>query len=174
LGQEVGDFVEIPSMAGVRVMMVPLSERETQLSVIYASQLPVDDNQAGVNARNRACVQHDVWQATREPGNLSTHLWENVDSMLDELEPEDVDALADALVTLMDYASPAIDGISEEELDNLKKASDQIRWNGLTGRRWAVVKLYLSVMSPELLAASFSGSISTAKSTTTSESEEST
>lgn len=174
LGQDAPEFIDLPAHPEIRVAMVPLSERETQAGMLYAAALDVPDNTAGINARNRAAVNSDVWNAMRDPGNLDAKVFDSVDAMVDELEPFEIDHLADGLTVLMDYASPSVDGITDEMLSDLKKASEATEWSGLYGRRWAVVKLYLSVMSPELLAASLSGAGSTNSSTEKTASAEST
>lgn len=174
MGQEAPEYPELLAHPEVRIAMVPLSERETQAGMIYASSLNVPDNSAGINARNRAAVESDVWNSLRDPSNLDAKVFESIEDMVEELGPEEIDHLADHLTVLMDYASPSGDGLTDEVLDELKKASDKIEWRGLYGRRWAVVKLYLSVMSPELLMASLSGDGSTDSSTEKTENAEST
>jgi hypothetical protein len=177
LGQEAPELVTIPSMDGdeaIRVAMVPLTEAESQSSLILASSLDVLDNSAGLQARNRVTVQNDVWNACRDPEDSTKKVWPSVDEMVKDIEPTDVDWLFDQLTTLMDYASPAMDGLTEEDLAELKNGFALIDWNELTGRRWSALKLCLSILSPELLAARSRSFTSTMKSTTTSESDEST
>jgi hypothetical protein len=176
MGQEAPEFVDIPSMPGLRVAQVPLLEFESQAGVIRAASLDVPDNAAGIQARNRVAIESDVWHSLRDPDDATRKVFDSVDDMIGEggLEPSDIDYLADSLMLLMDYASPAIDGISEKVLDDLKKAFGETDLSGLTGRRWAAVKLCISVLFPELLRARLLGSGSTDSSTLTSESEEST
>ena len=173
LGQDAPEMIALPAHPDIRVAMVPLVEAETQASMIYAASLGLPDNAAGLQATNRAVACHDVWQAIRVPESLDAKVFPSVEVMIEQLEPEEIDILADQLVAFMDYASPTADGITDEMLVVLKKASETIEWNGLSGRRWAILKLYLSVFAPELLAASLSGSGSTDSLTTTSESAES-
>jgi hypothetical protein len=174
LGQEAPDLIELPAHPEIRVAMVPLSERETQMGMIYGASLDVPDNSAGLQARNRAVSHSDLWNSLRDPSDLNAKVFDSVEDLIDELAPEEIDILLDNLATLMDYSSPHGDGLTDEVLDHLKKASETIEWSGLTGRRWAVVKLYLSVMSPELLQVSLYGLGSTESSTTRSENGEST
>lgn len=174
LGQEAPELIDIPSLDGVRVAMVPLTEAESQASLIAASALDVLDNSAGIQARNRVTVQMDVWNACRDPEDVDKKVWPSMEEMVKDLEPADIEWLFDQLTTLSDYASPAIDGISEEDLADLKNSFALIDWNALTGRRWSALKLCLSILSPELLAAKSHSFTSTTKSTTTSESGEST
>lgn len=174
LGQEAPELVTFQAHPEIRVAMVPLTERETQMGMIYGASLDVPDNSAGIQARNRAVAQSDLWNALRDPSDLNAKVFVSIDEMIDELAPEEIDSLLDNLASLMDYSSPHGDGLTDEILDTLKKASETIEWSGLTGRRWAVVKLYLSVMSPDLLQVSLSGLGSTDSLTERNENGEST
>lgn len=172
-GQDVPERVDIPSMPGIGACLVPLTEAESQRGIVAAADLNVNDNQAGMMARERAATISDIWHALREPGDPDRRVFDSPEDMTATLVPTDIDHLADKLVLLQDYASPAIDGMSEEELNDLKKAFGETDWSGLTGRRWAAVKLTCSVLFPELLAAKLRGSSSTASATTTNENGES-
>lgn len=142
-GQEIGEYTEIPSMPGVRVLMVPLTEHEAQKGLLRAAEIEVPDNVSGIMARERAVKQSDVWHALREMDNPDKKVFPTVDDMVgdDGLEPTDVDHLHQELATLMSYASPAIDGITEEIWSELKKVLVGVELSELTGRQWAVVKL---------------------------------
>lgn len=174
MGQEAGDFIDIPSRPGIRVIQVPLTEAEAQKGVIRGAALEVDDNVAGINARNRAAVESDVWHSLREPDNLEQKVFESVEEMSTELDSYDLDYLADNLMLLMDFASPALDGLDDATLEELKKAFGEIDWSALTGRRWAAVKLCVSTLFPELLQVKLRGSGSTASLTSKKENVEST
>lgn len=164
-GQEAPELVDIPSMDGIRVAMVPLSEGESQQSMLAAADLEVRDNPAGWQFRNRAALEQDVWRACREPANPEQLIWESPQVMCDELDPSDVDYLAMRLTALMDYASPSLASLTEEQIDALKKALQKIEWRELTGTRAAAARVFLSHLFPELLAASLSGFTSTEPST---------
>jgi hypothetical protein len=174
LGQEAPQMVTLMAHPEVRLAMVPLVERETQAGVLYAAGLGYPDNASGLNASNRAVVHSDLWHALRDPDDFAAKAFPSIEAMTDELAPEEIDNLADELMALMDYASPTADGISEEQLVVLKKAFATIEWSGLSGRRWALLKMCLSTFAPELLAASLSGSGSTDSLTLTNENDEST
>ena len=173
LGQEAPEYPDLLAHPEIRVAMVPLAERDTQAGVIWAASLGFPDNAAGLQASNRAVVQSDVWHALRDPDDLSKKIFPSIEAMTDELGPEEIDHLADNLMTMMDYASPTVDGLTDKQLDDLKKASEKIEWNALSGRRWAITKLYLSIFAPELLAVSLSGSGSIDSSTLTNGNDES-
>lgn len=173
LGQEVPEWFTVPSKTDVRVALVPLTEAETQQGVIAAASLEVVDNAAGLAARNRMALHHDLWRAMRDPQDPQQLAFDSPTEMTELLTPDDIDFFSDHLTTLMDYASPSVDGLSEKDLDDLKKAFAEIDLNVLTGRQWAAVKLCFQALLPELLQAKLFGSISTESLTGTNESDES-
>jgi len=172
-GQSIGETVVIPSNKIV-AMQVPLSEAETQAGIIKAANLNVPDNMAGMTARNRAAAESDVWNSLREMGDLTQKVFSSIEEMVEELEPTDIDYLIDSLTLLMEHASPTLDGLTDKDLDDLKKDFAAIELSELSGRRWAAVKLALTVLMPEQLQARLSGSSSTGSSTERSESAAST
>lgn len=172
-GQEVPEYVNIPSMEGIRVALVPLTEAEEDRSTAASASIDAPDNIAGFRRRDRERLRWNVWQAMRDPGNLSGPLYESVAEMIGELEPFDLESLGQELALVMDYASPAVDGLSPEVLDELKKACWAINWNELSGKPWAAVKLCLSTLLPELLQGKSLGITSTDSSMPRSESDES-
>lgn len=176
LGQDAPEMVNIPSMSDVRAAQVPLLEKEAQAGIILAASVEVPDNAAGLQARNRAAIESDVWHSLREPGDISKRVFANIDEMVGEdgLTPEDIDYLADNLMLISTYASPSIDGLSEKELDELKKAFAETDLSALTGKRWAALKLCVSILFPEILLAKSLGTGSTESSTSRSENDEST
>lgn len=174
MGQDAPEFIDIPSKPEIRVVQVPLTEREAQIGVMAAASIKVEDNAAGLQLRNRTAIASDVWHSLRDPDNPEKRVFDSVDEMVDELDPSDIDYLADGLAMLMEYASPSVDGLSDEAVEELKKAFGEIDWSVLTGRRWAAVKLCVSTLFPELLAVKSRGSGSTDSSTTTNGNDEST
>lgn len=174
MGQDAPEYVEIPSMPGIRCVMVPLLEKEAHAGVLAAASLKVDDNAAGMQLRNRVAIDHDVWNALRDPDDTDKKVFESVDQMTGLLDPSDIDHLADELTLLMDYASPTADGLSDAEVEELKKAFAETDWSALTGRRWAAVKLCVSTLFPELLVVKSRGSGSTDSATTTNGNDAST
>lgn len=174
LGQDAPEFVEVPSMKGVRIAMVPLNEAESQQGLIEAAVLEVPDNIAGINARNRAACNHDVWNACRMPDDVASRVWESVDDMIADTQPSDIDYLFDQLTVLADFASPSLAKLTEKEIEDLKKGFAAIDWKELTGRQASALVLCISRLLPELLQDKFFYSGSTPNSTTRSESEIST
>lgn len=174
-GQEVPEYIDVPSMEGVRVALVPLTEAELSRGLAYAAKDDdVPESFSGVQYRTRRAIQSDLWHAIREPGDIDKRVFESIEDMVEVLSPADIDFLNMHLATLMNFASPAMDGLTEEDLDFLGRAWQAIRLNELTGRRWAAAKVCLSILLPELLQARLSGRTSTDGSTQTTESDEST
>lgn len=173
-GSEVPEYVDIPSKPEIRLWQVPLTEGESQLGVVYASKLEAGDNVVGIAARNRAAVNSDVWHSLREPGSVDQKVFASIEEMETELDPSDIDYLADNLATLMDYASPSIDGLNDKDLNDLKKAFGETDWNALTGRQWAALKLACQALFPDLLRVKSLGSTSTDSSTLMNANDEST
>jgi hypothetical protein len=161
LGQEAPEDAEFLAHPEIRAKMVPLVEKEMEAGMIAAAKLDVPDNTAGYQVRDRVALCSDVWHSLREPDDLSKKVFGSVDAMVDELEGSEIDQLADQLTMLMDFSSPALDQISDEDLESLKKGLLTTEWSGLSGRQWAAIKLCLSAFSPQLLAANLSGSSST-------------
>ncbi len=174
MGQEVGEYTTIPSMEDVRALMVPLTEREMQKAVMAAASLEVDDNPAGLMARNHIAMQFDVFHSLREPEDPGKYVFASVDDMVDSLDSTDVDMLHERLTVLMDYSSPAIDKMTAKEFEQIKKAFSATDLNELTGRQWAAVKLCCQYLFPHLLRAKLVGTSSTASLTETSAEGEST
>lgn len=173
MGQQAWEFIEFPSLKGkdgtpIRFAQVPLLESETQQGVMAAANVEVADNFAGMTVRNRVAMVSDAWHSLRDPADISVKAFESIEEMTNSLEPTEIDMAVDQLATMMDYSSPSLDGISKEALDDLKAACAQMDLSDLSGRRWAVVKLFFQTLQPELLQAKLSGSTSTESSTTTS------
>lgn len=173
MGQDAGEWTDIPSMPGVRVLQVPLKEKESQLGVMAAAALEVYDNAAGLTARNRVAMQYDVFYSLREMDKPDKFVFDSVDEMVDTLEPSDIDLLHERLTVMMEYSSPAIDGINDEDFELIKKAFMAIDLSALTGRQWAAVKLSCQYLFPNLLPDRSLGTTPTESSTARSESVES-
>lgn len=172
-GQLAPEMLELASIPEIRVAQVPLTEAETQRGIMAAANLEVGDNIVGMQARNRVAVQHDAWLSLREPGDLAKYLFLTPEEMADALDPRDIDLAVDQLGILMDYASPAMEGLTANDLNDLKKGLAALDWSALTGRQWAALKLALRILLPIQLQASLSGSSSTESSTERSDEPES-
>lgn len=174
MGQDAPEWGHIPSMPEIRIALVPLLERESQASLAAAAGIEVADNALGMQVRARTAQQWDVWQACRKLEEPDKYVWDSVEQMTEFLEPDDLDALHDQLSVLMDYASPSLEGLTDQDLADLKNGFVLIDWNALTGRRWSALRLCLSHLLPELLLAKQPSITSIPSSITRSESDEST
>lgn len=167
MGQEAADYVTIPSMPEIRAMLIPLTEKESQRGVWECAMLDVPDNAAGLTARNRTAMQWDVFHALREPDDLTKQVFTSIDEMIGEngLTPEDIDIIHEQLSVMMEYSSPAIDGMTDKEFDAIKKAFTRIVLSELSGRQWAAVKLCCQYLFGNLLPDRSLGTFSTEPST---------
>lgn len=173
-GQAVGTPVEIPSMREVRVLQVPLTDAESAQALALAAAADFQDHTAGLMARNLIARTYEVWASLREMDAPDKHVFENVEEMQKHLEPGDIEYLANHLVTVMAFASPAADGVTDEMLDALKKAFGEIELSALTGSQWAAMRLCFEALFPTLLRANSFGSSSTESSTEKNDESEST
>lgn len=174
LGQEAPELIDVPSMTEVRVALVPLTEAESMAGLIRSANVEVADNISGLNVRNREAVISDVWHACRVPGTAQELVWDTPEQMVDDLQPSDIDYLFDQLTILMDYASPTLANLADQDIDDLKKAFAAIDWKELYGTQQRSLVLCISRLLPDLLAAKFSFSGSTSSLTELNEREKST
>lgn len=152
LGQEVPEDIALPSNPEIHFWQVPVNEAQAQYGLHRAANLDVGENMAGFEARNRVAMESDVWHSLREPGAVDEYAFKSIEEMTELLDPSDISFLAESLNLLMSYGSPSVDGLSEADLDGLKKDFVQTDWSALTGMQWAAVKLCCRVLSQELLA----------------------
>ena len=154
LGQESPDFHVIPSTKNaddpVRIALVPLTERELDRAFSAAAMIELPDNEVAVTVRDRAIQVHNLWSACRDPQDITEKAFDSVDEMSEVLEPSDVNFLLEMFQALVDETSPSIDGLSPEDLAELKKAFARIDLNALSGRSWAHLKLFFSTLAVDL------------------------
>lgn len=169
MGQTVGEPVQVPSM-GVTVQLVPLTEAEVMAGFLWLQSLELRamDGRAEHYVARRS-VSHDVWTAMREPEDTGKKVYETLEEMESELDSSDIDFLAMELNVLMNYASPSLANMTEEELVNLKKACQDLPWNELTGSQAAAARIFITTLWPRLLPDNSLGSTSTESSMETSE-----
>ena len=139
MGQEAPDFVTLRSNPEIRFALVPLTEREYQWTLDSAADIPAPENVYGVDLRDRTMQVTTLLYALRDPGNPEKRVFESLEQMLDEelgLEPTDINYLSECYQRMIDFSSPALDGLDDEQLDELKKALVTIDWNALSGKPW--------------------------------------
>ena len=180
LGQAVCDYVPLPSDPEIRVAIVPLTEAEYYKVLNEVNAIQTGDDLAGVSLKDRVTAQQTLVWAIREPENLLQRVYVDdeegtaLEKLLDTLEVSDIDEIVDRYNEMVEQSSPSLEGIPEEELENIKKALQTMDWNELSGGAWYAAKRFLSKITPSPLLDNFAGSISTNSSITTSDSQEST
>ena len=169
LGQAACDFVDLRSDSEIRLCIIPLTEAEYVQVLAKVRDTRANDDLPGMTIRDRVQAQEILVRAIREEDDLTKRVYSDTDEMLEDLEVSDIDALIDGYNEMMAQASPSLEGIPQEEMEELKKILQTMDWNALSGRSWYAAKRFLSTLSPELLQVNSHGSTSTNSSTTTSE-----
>lgn len=169
LGQSVCDYVTLPSDDKVRLAIVPLTEAEYLQALNKVAEVPRPDDMAGAAIKDRIQSQEIILRAIREEKDLTQHVFESVDEMMDVLEVQDVDHVIDCYNEMVEKSSPILDGIPKQELENLKKALQEMDWNALSGSAWYAARRFLSRIIPKPLLDNSPGSGSISKSITKSE-----
>jgi|SRR5580765_228571 hypothetical protein len=169
LGQTVCDYVALVSDPEIRLCIVPLTEADYLQALEKVRDVDAPDNLAGMAIRDRIQAQEIVARSIREESDLSQRVYNSTEEMAEELEVADVDELWDRYLEMSQKSSPALDGIPEEEFENLKKTLQTMDWSELSGRSWYAAKRFLMSITPELLQGNSPGSTSTNSLTTTSE-----
>jgi hypothetical protein len=162
LGQDAPEFEYLRSNPEIRVALVPLTEAENEYSLKAAMQLPAEDNTQGLLYRDRWQQMCDLWQATREPHDIEKKVFESVEEMTTELEARDINYLSEAYMRMLDESTPLQDGVTDEQLEELKKAFVTIDWSVLSGKAWWHLKQCLSYLGQEPLKVKLPGSSSMA------------
>jgi hypothetical protein len=174
-GQSICSFVKLTSDPEIRVAIVPLTEAEYAQCLELVALLPADDNVAGFAMRDRRQAQEILVRAIREENDLTQRVYignekqSAIDEMMESMDVSDIDQLIDEYNEMSAQANPRADGVSEEELEQLKKVLWEMDWNEFSGRSWYALKRFLGLIMPELQQVNLLGSTSTTKSTTTSE-----
>jgi hypothetical protein len=160
LGQDAPEFEYLKSNPEIRVALVPLTEAESEYSLKAAMQLPAEDNAQGILYRDRWQQVCDLWQAIREPNDISKKVFGSAEEMAEELESSDINFLSESYMRMLDDSSPLQDGVTDEQLEELKKAFVTIDWSVLSGKAWWHLKQCLSLLGQEPLKVKLPGSSS--------------
>lgn len=169
LGQSVCDYVTLASDPEIRLAIVPLTESEYLQALNAVAEVPRADDMAGAAIKDRVQSQEILLRAFREEKNLSERVFSTTDEMMTVLEVMDVDHAIDCYNEMVEKSSPVLDGLPEEEFENLKKALQTMDWNGLSGSAWYAARRFLSRIMPKPLLDNSPGSGSISPSTTTSD-----
>ena len=160
-GKAVAEFAPLVSDPSVRVALVPLTEAEYENSIKAAAMLVMPESRMGMEYRERWQTAEIIFQASRNPSDLAQHKWESIEEMKQETDFSDINHLFDLYLEMVDQSSPATDGISEEEFDELKKVLLTLPMNELSGRQWYALKRFLGSVFQTLLRDKLPGSTST-------------
>lgn len=174
MGQDAPELVTLPSAPEVQFALVPLTESEHNMAIMYAASIDAPDNVLGIEMRDRAEQIHSLWQALREPNDLEKRVFDSVDEMANLLERIDLNNLGDYYLRMIDESSPSLDGLSDEDLETLKKALLSLDMSVLFGKPWWHLKGFFSTLSPTQLRVKLPGSLSTPTSTMTNDEKKST
>jgi hypothetical protein len=170
LGQEAPTFVNLRGEN--RIALVPLIEAEEEMAWVEASHLGAEDNTYGQQGMDKRFRSSTLFYAMRNPDNLKERVFDSLEELLETLNSDEINGLAEEYQMMMEFSSPKLDGVSEEELVELKKVLEMIDWNVLSGRPWWYLRNFLSSLTRTQLQDSSFG-LSLIKSLTgTSESEE--
>lgn len=145
MGQNAPEFVRLRSNPEIRLAIVPLVEREYQWALEAAATYEIPDNGYGIELRDRTLQVHTLFYALREPDNVEQRVFPDIDAMLDPetgLEPVDINYLLEYYQRMVDFSSPALDGLTDEQMEELKKVCVTIDWNALSGKPWWHLKMF--------------------------------
>lgn len=151
MGQGVADYVTLPSNEEVRFAMVPLLEREIEEAWSAAAMLDTGNNAYGIELRDRTLQAHTLYHALRNPSDPENKVFESPDQLRAELEETDIGFLMEHYRALTAYASPTIDQLTTEDLDELKKAFSTIDLSALSGRQWwHLTQFFMTIAADQL------------------------
>ena len=145
MGQEAPGYVSLLSNPEARFALVPLIESEYHLALEAVAQMNLPDNAYGGELMDRHLRLHTLRLALRDPDNPREMVFESVEQMLSEeigLEPADVNHLLEMYQRETDFSSPALEGLTDEQVDDLKKGLLKIDWSALSGRPWWHLKQF--------------------------------
>ena len=173
MGQEAPTLVSPPSAPEVRIAMVPLLEHEHEKALTEAASLELPDNPYGIDRRDRTLQAATLFYSLRDPEDIEQMAFPNAQKMVEVLESADINHLLEEYSSMVDFSSPSIDGITDEQLDEIKKALTRIDLRGLYGKPWWHLKQFLSTLSVDQLPGRSLGPLSIPSSMTTSDDDES-
>jgi hypothetical protein len=169
LGQAVCEYVALLSDPEIRLAIVPLTEAEYHQALEAIAAMPGVDNLANASLKDRRLSQEIILRSIREEDDLTERTFSDIDEMMETLEVADVDEIVDRYNEMMEKSSPSLDGIPEQELEEIKKALQTMDWSALSGRAWYALKRFLSEIMPLPLLGNSPGSGLTNSVTTTSD-----
>jgi hypothetical protein len=161
LGQAAVDVVELPSDPEIRIGLVPLTEAEFAICASAMAAKGYGDDTSGLVQADRDMRRQILLLACREINDPQKRMFANEQELQESLDHADVNFLTEQYTALTDASSPSLEGLSEEDMEELKKALMTIDWSALSGRSWYLLKVFLSTISERQLLANLPGSLST-------------
>jgi hypothetical protein len=174
MGQDAPEYRALISDPEIRVALVPMTEAEHEQGMKMAAQINLPDNEAALAYRDRWMQVCDLVHIIREPRDLKKKMFESPEELIEALEVGDVNYLSEEYIMLVDQSSPHLDGLNDEQLEELKKAFSALDLSALSGRAWWLLKNFFLTISLMQLPVKLPGSFSTLNLTEPSESNEST
>jgi len=169
LGQAVFEIFPLLSDPEIRVAIVPLNEAEHENCLSFAASMDLPDNIAGATLRDRAQTTEILSWAIRDPLDITKRIYTSGTEVSQDLGPDDVGFLIDHYYEMADQNAPSLERLSDDDVNDLKKALNEMDWNALSGRQWYAASRFLLSLMPQPLGDSLLGSGSINNSTTTSE-----
>lgn len=158
MGQDAPDLVALKSVPSVRVALVPLKGKEDHLAWTAAASLEVEDNQYGTEVRDRWLKVNTLFHAMRHPEDIDKKIFPTPEDLDSELEDIDINYLSERYHLMKSDSSPALDGLTEEMMEELFPLWQQIDLRDLSGRSWDLAKGLLFETSQTSLMARWFGS----------------
>jgi hypothetical protein len=171
-GQAAGEIVTLVSDPEVRFVVVPLTDGEYLKALSISDEVQASETMSGFAVKDEVLKQAILLFAAREIHDWTKSFFESVEEVM-ELEAQDVNVAYDVFLELISVASPSMQMLTEEEMDNLKKVWSLIAWSELSGRQLYAARRFLNSIQEDLLLGNFSGLSSTPKSTTTNNEQDS-
>jgi hypothetical protein len=173
LGQAVCEIEELLSETDFRVALVPLTEAEYDRCIENVLKVDAPETMMGNQVRDRALTNETLLLSIREPDNLSQQMFSDLGQMTEALDVVDINYLIDVYFEMIEKSSPAAEGMTGEQINDLKKVLLEMDMSELSGKQWYALKRFLSSLGPTPLLASLLGFSSTSQLTGTSELPES-
>lgn len=173
LGNAVCEIVDLLSQPDMRVALVPLTDAEFQNSLMAAAQANVTDlaSTHEVFYRDRIQKCAIILASAREPDDLSKPFFETLQEVT-EMDYMDINHLFSYYEQMIEFSSPKLENLSEEELSEIKKVLLEMDWSALSGGSWYAAKRFLSSLTPTLPPVNSPGFTPTSNLTGMNEEEE--
>ena len=150
-GQSVPEIFPLRSAPDVRVALIPLTEAEYDLALAQAAAIEVADNSFGLERRGRHAQAVQLWYSVRDPLDLTKLAFDSVDEMRSVLEPADINFILEKYTEMVDLYSPGLEDLTDEQMDELKKALQAIDLRGLYGKPAYHLKCFFLTLTVDQL-----------------------